>query len=138
MPTPYEELVAREEKFLTAAGWTKVAPDRWLEPEACGWDRRELPFGHAFNSEWAHGRERETHTRAERYAIVRQHEVYLLESGWTMRRGDDVAEGKLPDEWTEPPGRHDKQYVFRNRGRAVNSQKQWDRLSGRIERDGET
>lgn len=137
MPTPYEKLVEYEARFLLDAGWSRCEdrPGFWLEPEACGEPRRELEHGHAFNSEWLHGRARDTHTRAVRYGVLRAQEVYLLESGWALKLGDDVAEGKLPDEWTEPSGRHAEKRIYRRFAKAVNSQKAWDRNTMFVEED---
>jgi hypothetical protein len=127
----YEKLQRAEEEFLRACGWTKMGEDAWAEPELA-WTEEEveslrlprvLPFGHALNSELAHGRERGTHTSKDRTPLYAAWETYLEESGWTASANESGA-----ILWTAPKdGRRRSQANFT---KAVNSQKAHDRSPG--------
>jgi hypothetical protein len=125
--TPYERLREAEKVFLTACEWEEVAKDEWREPllalprvvhypEPLPGPLRVLPFGHAVNSEKAHGVARGTCSAEALVALVRAEAQYLRESGWTER-----------DAGWAPPDDRNRQWVRHKQ--AVNSQKHTDRGS---------
>jgi hypothetical protein len=122
-----EILRIAEEKFLLAAEWERADAGLWLEPEpVVDYVRRILEFGHAVNSEKLHGLERGTHDREALVALMREEVAYLLRNGWVPADEDVHRRGS----WLEPAGRHCQRRT-RPQHKALNSQKQWDRVTVR-------
>lgn len=102
-----------EEAYLLACGWTKETENAWTEPN--GRQGRTLSFGHAVNSELRLATPLGVQEVGE---LLHAAMEYVLAAGWVEEKGV----------WVEPPGRHDGVRRCHLR-RAMNSQKQWDRIT---------
>lgn len=128
--SPYAELIAAENLWLQRVGWAPKGPDAWEEPPQVPEPRRVLVQGHAINSELLHGLGRGTLTAALCSELMQHRARYLVAKGWCAlgdAEGSWLEPGVAGNEWRSRRGA----YRF---DRAVNRQKQLDRMALDLER----